>query len=172
VVPTLKPLELLIHNTPNIRKTPQPFNALAPIDEYDSSALLTTTEDITKQDDETFQDFVKNFEKNYAPRCKQTWSQVQQTIFTHILELFVAVSSSLSPPGKTDSQEQTQDRLSAAYGVDIIVNEDMSVVITGVDALPTFANEQVAKEVLFLMYANQECYRQAGSHVTRVTSAN
>lgn len=167
IIQSLKPLELLIHNTPNIRKTPKPYETLAPLDEYQPEVFITMKDNI-KQEEEPFQEFVQNFEKHYTVRCQQPWAQIQKTIFTNILELFSAVSTSLSVPGMAVAG-QTQQKLSAVYGVDVIVQEDISIAIIGVDAVPTFANEQVTKEVLYLMYANKDNYTNAGSNVTKVT---
>lgn len=167
VLHSLKPLILLIHNTPNIRKAAQPYDSMAPIDEYNPDVFLTLKENI-KQDEEPFQEFVKNFEKHYTPRSKQTWSQVQETVYTCIMELFSTISPSLSIPGKSGT-EKTHEKLSAVYGVDIIVMEDMSAAIIGVDAVPTFPDDQVAKEVLYMMYADKNNYMIAGSNVTMVT---
>jgi len=169
ILHSLKPLILLIHNTPNIRKTTQPYDSMVPIDEYNPEVFLTSKENI-KQDEEPFLEFVKNFEKHYTPRCKQTWSQVQETIYSRILDLFSTTAPSLSLPGKGGA-EQTQEKLSAVYGVDVIVVEDMSAVIIGVDAVPTFSDDQVAKEVLYVMYADKDSYKIAGSNVTMVTSS-
>lgn len=138
------------------------------LDEYDSSSLITAS-DTTAQKPEIMEDFLKDFEENYLKRTQTTWQEVKKNIHHNIYELFLSVSSSLSRPGKVGSEDQSAKNLCAVYGVDVLVLEDMSSVVIGVDAVPSFPNDQVAKEVLYVAYSDQEMPGSLGSCFTKVT---
>ena len=114
-------------------------------------------------------EFLEDFEKNYLVRKQTSWKEVKKNIDHNIYELFSAVSSSLLQPGKVGSEHQSTERLSAVYGVDVLVLEDFSAVVIGVDAVPSFANNQVAKEVLYAAYSDQEMPAAVGSHFAKVS---
>lgn len=168
IVPSLKPLSLLIHNTPRIRTPPKKFDPMDDLDEYDSSSLITTS-DKAPQNPESMEEFLKDLKKNYLTRKQSTWEEVKKNIDHNIYELFLAVSNSLSRPGKVGSENQTTTNLCAVYGVDVLILEDLSVVVIGVDAVPSFPNDQVAKEVLFVAYSDQEMPATLESRFTKVT---
>ena len=142
-------------------------NNLALLDEYDSKSLITV-DDNSPQDSEVFEDFLKDFHKYYLRVKNQTWADVQKGSFRCIFELFLAISTNLTYPGSGINENQATGRLSAVYGVDVLILEDMTSLITGVNHLPSFANNQVKKEVLYLAFSDQD-YSILGSHVTKVT---
>jgi hypothetical protein len=141
------------------------------LDEYDSSSVITT-QDHAPQNDEYLDEFARNFKKHYLQRNQQTWDEVQKNIYQNIYELFSAVLSSLSKPGKVWSDKQEAGRLCAVYGVDVLILENLSPVVIGVNALPSFANDQVAKEVLYLAYSDEELPTTVDTRVTKVTCEN
>ncbi|EDO36773.1 predicted protein [Nematostella vectensis] len=159
MVPSLKPLVLHIHNTPRIRQTAEMLKPLKELDEYEPTLL--SVDDGKPQDHALFEDFQAQLKKFYLLRLNKSWDHVEKKIFQHIGELFHLLSSSLSPLSQSSSP------LSAVYGVDVLLQENLEPLIIGVNALPSFANDQVAKEVICLTYGDDK--EASAANVTQVT---
>ena len=161
-VSSLNPLQLLVHNTPNVRLATNEFDTKSlEIDEYDASALITVRQDSNKDDHHvTFEEFLHDVEDVYLKKAQKSWDNTQQAIYHCIANMFNAVSPSLSSSGTC-----------AVYGVDVLIKADLSPLIVGVDALPTFPNKEAATEMMFFTFATEadKSGFSASRHMTRIT---
>lgn len=171
MVQSFAPLVLHVHQTPSVRLAAKEYNPLKEVDEYDSSAVLTTATKNTQagagrnalpNHKVSFQEFLGDFTKNYLEKKMLAWEEVQNKIYKCITKLFVAVSSVLLHSGGDPC---------AVYGVDVLLKESLEPLLIGIDQVPTFPDEQSAQEVLYLMLSKQgqDCGIAASRHMVRLS---
>ena len=133
---------LLVHPIPNIRLAAALYNAEELVDEYDSSAILSSGKIATTGKKITFDEFLKDFTKDYMKKRNLMWDEVQTKILQSITKVFIAASPVLPETNRC-----------GVYGVDVLLTEHLEPVIIGVDPVPSFASELCMQEVLCLIYS-------------------
>lgn len=133
-VTSIDPLELLVHNTPNVRLAAAVTDTRAfKIDEYNNTAVVT----VSSNNQVTFDEVLGYLKSFYLKQLQKSWEEIEKSMYQCFAKLFSAVSPQLKAFG-----------LCAVYGVDVLIKGDGTPLIIGIDSLPTFPDKDVAFEVL------------------------
>ena len=156
-VKSLKPLQLLIHNTPHVFLAEKENNPKAFFDEYDPSALVSSSAELKKNGSAkhkvTHEEFLKDLSTNYLKKRQTTWDAVQSKIQYSIAKLFYAATPSL-----LSFQDGSRRELCAVYGVDVLLKDSLEPLIIGVNPTPRFDSQKCFADVLITAFGqNGEC---------------
>ena len=158
-VKSLKPLQLLIHNTPHVKVAEKENDPDVFLDEYESSGLLCggTKKNGTVNHKVTHEEFLKHLSSNYLTKKQITWDAIQSKIQVSIAKLFYAVAPSLSA-----FQGRSGRKLCAVYGVDVLLKDTFEPLIIGINPTPKFDSQKCFADVLITAFGqNGECLESA-----------
>ncbi|PFX20655.1 Protein BOBBER 1 [Stylophora pistillata] len=158
-VKSLKPLQLLIHNTPHVKVAEKEHDPNVFLDEYESSGLLCggTKKNGTVNHKVTHEEFLKHLSSNYLTKKQITWDAIQSKIQESIAKLFYAVAPSLSA-----FQGRSGRKLCAVYGVDVLLKDTFEPLIIGINPTPKFDSQKCFADVLITAFGqNGECLESA-----------
>ncbi|XP_029198874.2 LOW QUALITY PROTEIN: tubulin--tyrosine ligase-like protein 12 [Acropora millepora] len=168
-VKSLRPLKLLVHNTPHVNLAEKEIDPNAFLDEYIPSALVASSSGV-KQNGVmnhrlTYQEFVADLRANFLAIRQASWEEVHSRILESIGKLFYAVSPSLT---SFQNGMNTVGDLCAVYGVDILLRDTLEPLVIGVNPTPSFDSEECFSDVLVTAFGqNGECLDTA--NITEVT---
>ena len=148
-----------MQNTPHVNLAEREINQNQFLDEYDSSALLSSASEVKHNGvvnhKMTHSEFLADFSANYLIKGKLSWDDVQAKIYESIGKLFYAVAPSLF--SLQDGSRTARD-LCAVYGVDVLIKDNLEPLIIGVNPTPTFDSPKCFSDVLVSAFGqNGEC---------------